>query len=180
MHIPFHSHTHREKGRRRKRVRERDTHKRHLQKMSVANTQTDTRTTRGRACVPHNNKNLFSTFYLSQPAVARLPPYHLSPRRRRRAALQSKQAYNIPLLQSSVLLGLVVMRIRIHIIITHSPRCAAEGILASTQLERTEQNGHKIAGDYKNATPLSPAPSSMLCELCTTVFCSCKRTNMCV
>lgn len=133
--------------------------------MSVANTQTDTRTTRGRACVPHNNKNLFSTFYLSQPAVARLP---LPPSLycHRRAALQSKQAYNIPLLQSSVLLGLVVMRIRIHIIITHSPRCAAEGILASTQLERTEQNGHKIAGDYKNTTPLC-LPSSPLPRLCS-------------
>lgn len=142
--------------------------------MSVANTQTDTRTTRGRACVPHNNKNLFSTFYLSQPAVARRPPSTL---RRRHAALQSEQAYNIPLLQSSVLLGLVVMCIRIHIIITHSPRCTAEGILASTQLERTEQNRterNKIASENKNTTchtPMPPSPRrSMLCELCTTVL----------
>lgn len=131
-----------------------------------------------RVC-PITIKIYFQLFILVNPLSPASQPFPLLPRR---AALQSKQPYNIPLLQSSVLLGLVVMRIRIHIIITHSPRCAAEGILASTQLERTEQNGHKIAGDYKNATPLSPfsPPSSMLCELCTTVFCSCKRTNMCV
>lgn len=71
-----HSHTQSERERERETAEDSHTctHKRHLQKMSVANTQTDTRTTRGRACVPHNNKNLFSTFYLSQPAVARRPP----------------------------------------------------------------------------------------------------------
>lgn len=133
-----------------------------------------------RVC-PITIKIYFQLFILVNPLSPASPPS--AARLRRRAALQSKQPYNIPLLQSSVLLGLVVMRIRIHIIITHSPRCAAEGILASTQLERTEQNGHKIAGDYKNTTchtPLPSPPSSMLCELCTTVCCSCRRTNMCV
>lgn len=183
LHIPFHSHTHTQSERETAEDSHTCTHKRHLQKMSVANTQTDTRTTRGRACMPHNNKNLFSTFYLSQPAVAPLPP---ATSRRRHAALQSEQAYNIPLLQSSVLLGLVVMCIRIHIIITHSPRCTAEGILASTQLERTEQNRterNKIASENKNTTCHTPMPPSpRLCSVnCVQLFCcSCKRTNMCV
>lgn len=126
-----------------------------------------------RVC-PITIKIYFQLFILVNPLS---PPSHLPPRAISRAALQSEQAYNIPLLQSSVLLGLVVMCIRIHIIITHSPRCTAEGILASTQLERTEQNRterNKIASENKNTTchtPMPPSPRrSMLCELCTTVL----------
>lgn len=128
---------------------------------------------------PITIKIYFQLFILVNPLSPASQPFPLLPRR---AALQSKQAYNIPLLQSSVLLGLVVMRIRIHIIITHSPRCAAEGILASTQLERTEQNGHKIAGDYKNATPLSPlSPLPSLCSVnCVQLFSALASERTCV
>lgn len=132
---------------------------------------------------PITIKIYFQLFILVNPlspaASPRLPPS--AARLHRRAAVQSKQPYNIPLLQSSVLLGLVVMRIRIHIIITHSPRCAAEGILASTQLERTEQNGHKIAGDYKNTTCHTPLPFPRLCSVnCVQLFAALAGERTCV
>jgi len=129
--------------------------------MSVANTQTDTRTTR-RTCVPHNNKNLFSTFYLSHPIPV-----------------------PIPLVQH--LDVVVVMCIRIHIIITHSPRCTGDILIAQhnwTELNQTEQtwtqqNSSSRRIISQNSTPPAicrPFISPPLCPVglwavCLTVFC---------
>lgn len=140
-----HTHTHRARGRERERQQKTRTlaHIKDICRKWVSQTrkQIQGQQEEERVC-PITIKIYFQLFILVNPLspASRLPP---PTSLRRGAALQSEQPYNIPLLQSSVLLGLVVMCIRIHIIITHSPRCTAEGILASTQLERTEQNGTK-------------------------------------
>lgn len=184
-----HSHTQSERERERETAEDSHTctHKRHLQKMSVANTQTDTRTTRGRACVPHNNKNLFSTFYLSQPAVARLPPpsSHLPPSWCS-PAIRATLQHSSPSVQRTTWTCRYVHTYTYYYNAFAQVYGRGHSRLNSTRANRTERN--KIASENKNTTchtpmPPSPRPTprpSMLCELCTTVLCSCKRTNMCV